>query len=175
MHIPAIRDGDIAFGKGGAVKAFTAFFIGAMFTDRDQASVAQFDETEALGRKVESAMKAPAAMLADRGQTSAAMLADRGQTSAAMLADRGQTSAAMRPLFSFASFPAFGTVVPSSSRMRRPSAAGVWLPQSSAPARCSIQGPHLRRRLSNATLERSASPMDAAQALVNLNPMPPKQ
>ena len=45
MKIPAIRDGDIAFGKGCAIKPLTTFLIG------------QLDKAKALGGQIEGAMK----------------------------------------------------------------------------------------------------------------------
>jgi hypothetical protein len=47
MHISAIGDGDIAFGKGHAAEAFGALLIG------------YFDKAEAFGWEVEGAMQAP--------------------------------------------------------------------------------------------------------------------
>jgi len=47
MHVATVRDSDIAFGKGGAVKPLSTLLIG------------QPDKTEALLREAESAMKPP--------------------------------------------------------------------------------------------------------------------
>ena len=78
-----------------------------------------------------------------------------------------------KPLFCFAVRPTFGTVVPSIRRMRRPCVAGS--PPSNWPTKCSSQASQLCKRCNSATLEKSASWTDAAQALVDRRPIPPRQ
>jgi hypothetical protein len=47
MHIPAIRDHDIALGEGNAIEPLAAFLAG------------QLDKAEAFGRKIQDAVQPP--------------------------------------------------------------------------------------------------------------------
>jgi len=49
MQEAAVSDDNISFGDWRTIEPLAAFFIGAMFTDRDQASVAMLNEAETLG------------------------------------------------------------------------------------------------------------------------------
>ena len=109
MHVPAIRDGDIPFGKGRAVQAFATFLIGKL------------NEAEPFARQVEGAMKPPQFIVF---------------------------------LGVFPSFRNSGSIEQPDAP---PTAAGFGPSLSSMPTRCSIQAPHLRKRLSKATLKRSAA------------------
>jgi hypothetical protein len=55
MQEAAVSDDNISFGNGSAIKPLAALLIGAMFTDRDQASVAMFNEAKPFGGKIKGA------------------------------------------------------------------------------------------------------------------------